>query len=224
MGFYYISIFSIIPLGIAYGILALIYWGVARVTRGARARTAILSLVGVIFLILPISEELWIAWSFGQACKEAGTFISKKVQVEGFYDDTRSTHAGTPTPQAVDSFEKSGYRFFEMKGREKFVRIEKSDGQWKPVVLDRPTARYHFRVTDPMDGTRVAYKVSRSGSVVIDKETNEEIARYTSFGRSPPWFFVGLDVPGYACDVPGGWPYTRKSRLVYQEALIPAQR
>lgn len=224
MGFYYFSIFSLVPLSIAYGVLALFFWGIARGMRDVRRRGLILAAIAIVFLIVPIAEEVWIAWNFGQACKEAGTFVHKKVQVEGFYDDTRSTHAGTPTPQAVESFEKSGYRFLEMKGKERFVRIEKIDGHWESTVLDRPTARYHFMYTDLMNGTPWGHKITRTGSVVIDKETGLEIARYVGFGRDAPWYFIGLDRPGFACDAPSRWPYTRNSRLIYEHALIPSSK
>ena len=221
MGFYYTSFFSIIPLAIAYAVLGLAFWGIVRATRGRRWRKPILIVAAVGFLLLPVSEELWIAWNFGQACKEAGTFIYRKVQVEGFYDDTRTTHAGPPTPQAVKSFEESGYRFLEMKGQEKFVRIEKADGQWRAFMLDRPTARYHYKWPNP-HGDQVAHKVGKSERIVIDTETNEQIARYTGFGRRPPWFWIGLDTPAFACDAPGRWPLTRGNPLIYREALIPA--
>jgi hypothetical protein len=220
MGFYYINTFSIALLGVAYILLLLAFWGVARLTREMPGRKAVHAVIGVVFLILPVGEELWIAWNFGQACKEAGTFIHKKVQVEGFYDDTRTTHAAPPTSQAVESFEKSGYRFFEMRGREKFVRIEKIADKWIPTVLDRPTAKYYYKWPDR--GTRVAHKVGKSETVVIDTQTNEQIARYTRFGRRPSWFWIGLDVPAFACDAPGRWPLTKDSLSVYREVLIPA--
>lgn len=256
MGFYYISIFSLIPLGIAYGLLALVFWGLARVTLNMRKRRILLATMGTVFLVLPVAEELWIAWNFGQACKEAGTRIQKTVRVEGFYDDTGA---------GLELVRSGGYRFIESRRQDIFTRLTLGDADfaqqalerfahenagkdgrkqdvvrvrlddrtealvfpqksesWRITVLDRPSARYHFRMTDPMDGTRVAYKIVRSGSVVIDQETNEEIARYTSFSRSPPWFFVGLDTPGYACDMPGTWPHTKKDRLIYREVLLPA--
>ncbi len=225
MGLYYISLFSIVPLGIAYVLLALVYWAIAIAAEKVWMRGSALVVVGAIFLVLPISEEIWIAWNFGQACKEAGTSIHKKVHVDGFYDDTRSTHTGVPTWQAIESFEKSGYQFFEMRGGEKFVRIERISGQWKSISLDRPTARYHYRMTDPMNGTPWAYKIVRTGAVVIDTENNLEIARYTSFGRSPPWFYFGLGTPSFACDAPERWPRTSSSHLIYSQVLLPtAQR
>ena len=258
MGFYYVSIFSIVPLGIAYAILALVYWGVVRLTRGIAMRAVVLSVTGVVFLLLPGGEELWIAWNFGQACKEAGTFIHKKVQVDGFYDSTMRS--------AYENTKPGRYRFVEhaTEDREGVERVERADAEmraralawyadrdpgkglpkdksivyplndkerivvfpngtdaWHVTKLDRPTARYHFKKTDPMSGTRWAHKVGRSGSVVIDTETNEEIARYTSFGRLPPWFYFSLGVAPYACDSPGDWPNSRKSSLIYRETLIP---
>jgi hypothetical protein len=96
MGFYYFSILSVIPLALAYGALALTFALIERKTRGRPGRKPWLIGLAVVILLLPISEELWIAWNFGQACKEAGTFIHKKVQVEGFYDSTmRSAYENT---------------------------------------------------------------------------------------------------------------------------------
>jgi hypothetical protein len=196
MGFYYISLVSIIPLAIVYAVFGLVFWGLVRATRGKPWRKPILIVAAIGFLLLPVSEELWIAWSFGQTCKEAGTFIYKKVQAEGFYDDTRTTHAGTPTPQAVKSFEESGYRFLEMKGREKFVRIEKTDGQWRAFALDQPTARYHYKSRDHIPQT---HKVVKHESLVIDNEGQQTLGLELAFGRYAPWFFVGLDAPVKLC-------------------------
>jgi hypothetical protein len=201
MGFYYTSLLSTIPLAIAYAVLGLVYWGIVRATRAARWRRTVLSAIGVVFLLLPISEELWIAWNFGQACKEAGTFIYKKVRVDGFYDDTRTTHAGMPTPQAVESFEHSGFRFLEMRGREKFVRLEKIDGQWKPIVLDRPTARYHY--TKPYSHTSVGHKIKMFEYLVRDTQAGEVLARERTYAREAPWYFVSLDRPTLFCPVSG---------------------
>ena len=221
MGFYYISVFSLMLLGAMYVVLLFVFWGIARLTRGVPGRKALLTIVGVVLLLLPISEELWIAWNFGQACKEAGTFIYKKVQVDGFYDDTRSTHAGEPTQQAAESFDKSGYRFLEMKGPSSgVVHIQKVDGRWKSTLLDRATARYWFKWNQGAE--IVTHKVGKTEYLVVDITNGETIARYKAFGRDAPWFFIGLDRPPFACDVPGGWPYARGNLLVYRDALIPA--
>lgn len=259
MGFYYLSISSLLLLGVVYTVLLLLFLGIARVTRGMRGRKALLGVVGTVFLILPIAEELWIAWHFGQACKQAGTFIYKKVEVEGFYDDTgggtMTRLVGRPPYQFIESRESGGkYRRVEHASAEERSRAlawysEKNPGKqpgpkewithpvsdrvhvtveidtgyaWRITQLDRPTARYHYKDTTPMNGTPWAHKVGKTESVVIDTETNEEIARYTAFGRRPPWFWIGLDTPAFACDAPGRWPYARGNPLVYRNALIPA--
>ncbi len=258
MGFYYISFLSIVPLGIAYGLLALVYWGVARGTRALPGRKAILSVLGVIFLFLPVAEELWIAWNFGQACKEAGTYISRKVEVDGYYDDTGVTTRIVGGP---------AYRFIESRDRDgKFHRVERASAEekakalawwveknpqkqmeakkwitqpindrvrvtvemdtgyaWRISELERPMARYHYKIPNPY-GARVAYKVGKSEEVVIDTETQEKIARYTGFGRRPPWFYIGLGAPAFACHAPGRWPFRGDSPLVYRKVLIPAAR
>jgi hypothetical protein len=259
MAFYYPSIFGLVPLAIAYGLLAFVYWIIVVGTRGDPRRGLILSVLGAVFLVLPVGEELWIGWNFGQACKGAGTFITKKVQTDGFYDASMRA--------AYENTKPGRYQFVEQatedsKGFERVERVEdesrskalawysgrnpgkslpnsivypvddnirivvslSSAGAWKVTKLDRPTARYHFKNTDPMSGTPWGHKIGRSGSVVIDTQSNEEIARYASFGRRPPWFYIGLGVAPYSCDSPGDWPNSRRSSLIYREVLIPTGR
>jgi hypothetical protein len=255
MGFYYYSIFSVIPLAIAYGLLALVYWGVVRATRGARARTAILSAVGVILLILPISEELWIAWNFGQACKEAGTFIYKKVSVDGFYNDTGAS---------LELVRTGGYRFIEGRGdkgvarvtlgnaelmREALLRFQqetpgknpslqdvvrvklddktealvypKRGESWRITLLDRPTARYHFKKVH--DHTKVSHELKKFEWVVVDNETSEQLARETTYARGPSWYFIGLNRPTLFCEVSGKYGEKLVATL-YAVVLQPTAR
>ena len=193
MGFYYISILSIALLGVVYGLLLLLFWGIARLTRGLRGRKALLAIIAVVFLVLPVSDELWIAWNFGQACKEAGTFIYKKVEVEGFYDDT---HGWRP-----DKLRASGFRFVEGRdttsGRDSFWRHEYVGDQIRSFKINHPTARYQYR--NPHSHTPVAYQVVKHERIVVDAETREVLARELSYGRYAPWFYIGLDRPVKIC-------------------------
>ncbi|HXF65552.1 MAG TPA: hypothetical protein VNK67_02480 [Burkholderiales bacterium] len=129
MGFYYFNVLSIFPLGIAYGFLLLLFWGIARLTRGVPGRKALLGIVGAVFFVLPVAEELWIAWNFGQACKEAGTFIYKKVQVEGFYDSTMRS--------AYENTKPGGYQFVEhaTADRKGIERVERADDEARAQAL-----------------------------------------------------------------------------------------
>jgi hypothetical protein len=190
MGFYYFSIFSIVPLSIAYGALALLYWALVRGTRGMRARWALLGVAAPVFLALPIAEEWWIAWNFGQACKEAGTFIHKKVQVDGFYDDT--THWWR---QLAES---SSYRFVESRDNSNgnLWRVERNGIGVKHFRIDRPTARYHYKWLSHVPQT---HKVVKHEATVTDSATNEILGRELNYGRHAPWYFIGLDAPIKIC-------------------------
>ncbi len=90
MRFCYISIISVIMLAIIYfvGTALLVLLGSWLRKRWSKAWIAMAPL----FLLLytaPVAEEFWIAWNFGQLCrKDAGIFIHKVVEVEGFYDTT----------------------------------------------------------------------------------------------------------------------------------------
>ncbi len=207
MGFYYTSFFSIVPLGIAYGALALLYWALVRGTRGMPARAVVLGLAVPVFLVAPVAEELWIAWNFGQACKEAGTFIHKKVQVEGFYDDT--SHWWRQLK------ENSNYQFVESRDQSNGTlwRVERHGEEVKHFRIDRATARHHYNWLSHLPQ---AHKVVKHDATVTDIETKEILGRELNYGRHAPWFFIGLDAPLKICigkrDVKG---------MLYENVLLP---
>ena len=71
MRFYYVSIFSILLLGLIYliGTGLLTWFGLWLRKRWKRAWMLMVPL----FLLLyagPVAEEFWIAWNFGQLCKK----------------------------------------------------------------------------------------------------------------------------------------------------------
>jgi len=215
MGFYYISHFSVVPLGFAYALLALLYWVVVVGTRGSPKRAITLSAIGALFLVLPVAEELWIAWNFGQACKEAGTFINKKVQVEGFYDHT--SHWWRQLK------ENSNYQFVESRDQSNGTlwRVERHGEEVKHFRIDRATARYHFRM--PSSHAFAGHKITKHETVVIDTAANEVIGRYTRYSRTSPWFYWSLR-GDFSCDGPGRWPFARSSFLIYRDVLEPVSK
>ena len=178
-------------------VIALVCWLLAKVWKPAWLLA--IPLLAVL-AVAPLWEELSIAYTFGQLCKkDAGIFVYKTVEVEGFYDDTRSTHDGPRTPQAIEEYERSGYKFMEKRFRrtEQAVRVEKIDGEWKARVLDRPTARYHYKRIDWHKP--VAHKVDRFENDLIDAENEDVLGRYVNYYRGAPWFFVHLDRPTIPC-------------------------
>ena len=259
MGFYYVSIFSVMLLLVIYGGLFLLWWGIARVTRGMPGRKALLALVGVVFLILPVGEEVWIAWNFGQACKQAGTFISKKVQVGGFYDDTtgwgprqlsesryqfmesRDVLSGKliRVEPASDAFRDRAIAWYaegnpgkakpknlfivqSLSGDEKVIVSPDGRRAWRQTTIDRPTARYHYKM--PHSHSPVAHKIVKHESVVLDTANGDLLAKYTRFSRDSPWFYVALGKGDFSCDAPGRWPLTRGHFLIFEDVLQSAGR
>ena len=214
MGFYYFSIFSLVPLGFAYGALALVFWGITRLMRNMPGRKVILAVVGMVFLVLPVAEELWIAWNFGQACKEAGTFITKRVTVEGFYDDT--THWWR---QLTDS----KYQFVESREQatNKYWRVEREGDKLRHYSIAKPTARYHFKKLH--EHTKLSHEVKKFEYVVTDSERNEQIAREMTYARGANWFFIGLDRPTIFCPISGRHG-EKLNVLLYNAVLKPESR
>ena len=216
MSFYYFSTLSLPLLGVVYGLLLLLFWGMARLTRGMLGRTALLGVVGVVFLVLPVAEELWIAWNFGQLCKkDAGLIVKKTVQVEGFYDDT--THWWRQLSE-------SGFHFVESRDNTYggVFRVERDRAELRHFKIDHPTARYRF-FRDSSKG--IGHRLWKQESRVQDSKTGEVISEYRVYIRGAPWFYIGLDRPNMGCDGPDGGPHSKhkNSFLIYRDVLIPTK-
>jgi len=204
MHFYYWSFLNWIPITIFYVIAAVVLWILWRLIKDdKKAKFFIWGLIPVM-LILPWIEELWIAGQFGRHCKQdAGIFIYKTLEVDGFYDATRPTHANPRSKAAADDLDKGGYQFYEMPlpdfkgGPTRVVHLEKENNIWTPTVLEQPTARYHYKW--PEMNSTVSYKVRKTERLVSDSETGEVLGRYVDYDRTAPWFFVGSDRPLMFC-------------------------
>jgi hypothetical protein len=218
MRFYYISIFSILLLGLIYliGTGVLTWFGLWLRKRWKRAWMLMVPL----FLLLyagPLAEEFWIAWNFGELCrKDAGLFIYKTVEVDGFYDDT--THWWRQLAE-------SNYQFVESRDNTYggLWRVERDGKEVRHFKIDRPTARYHF-IRD--SGRDIGHKVAKQESRLIDTQEGQSVAEYRVYIREPPWFFVGLDRPNMGCDGAADGPNSthKNSFLIYRDALKPPSR
>jgi hypothetical protein len=225
MRFYYWSFLNWIPLTIFYviaAVLVLILW---KLTKGDRGAPKLVWSFIVVMVVLPWTEELWIAWNFGKLCKkDAGIFVYKTVAVDGFYDATRPTSATPWSKKSGKELDGRGYKFYEMPvpdfkgGPAKIAHLEKENSTWTTTLLDQPTARYHY--VWPNRNRQVGHKIWRSSEAIVDTQTNEELAGAVRYGRQAPWFFVGLDRPGMGCPRPGEDPLKR-SGLLYTHVLLP---
>jgi hypothetical protein len=228
MRFYYISIISVFLLLLIWFIgTGLLAWLGSLLKQRWKGAWKLMVPLFLLLYIGPIAEELWIAWNFGRLCKkDAGIVVNKTVEVEGFYNGTRPTHAGARTEAGAKDLDRGGYRFYEMvlKARnvvgevDRVVHIEKQKGEWIATVLDRPTARHHYLWPDR--NVRVSHKIWRSTEEIIDTELRETLAGSARYGRQAPWFYMGLDRPGMSCPRPGEDPLKRPG-LLYRQVLLP---
>jgi hypothetical protein len=174
MRFYYISPFSLILLGIIYlvGIGLIVWFGSWLQKRMQRAWMVMVPLF-LLLLIGPISEELWIAWNFGKLCKkDAGIFVHKIVEVEGFYNATGAT---------LDLVRPGGYRFIESYGAQ-------GKGTIRLTYGDREFLRLAKERLKQGEGTRVGV-----GAYRVQMDPVTEALVYTGKGES--WRITKLDRP-----------------------------
>jgi hypothetical protein len=131
MRFYYWSFLNWIPITIFYVIVAVVLWILWRLIKDDKnAKYLILGLIPVM-LILPWTEELWIAERFDRLCKkDAGIFIYKTVEVEGFYNGSGAT---------LDLVRPGGYRFIESysKDGKSTTRLEFGDTNFMRAAIAR---------------------------------------------------------------------------------------
>ena len=226
MRFYYWSFLNWIPLTIFYviaAVLVLILW---KLTKGDRGAPKLVWSLIVVMVVLPWTEELWIAWNFGKLCKkDAGIFVYKTVAVDGFYDATRPTSATPWSKKSGKELDGRGYKFYEMPvpdfkgGPAKIAHLEKVNGIWTTTLLDRPTARYHYK--ELASHLSVTHGVKQFERVVVDQQSDDVLGRYMNYYRNAPWFFIGLDRPTIPCvEARDRWAEGR-SMLVWQSVLLP---
>ena len=159
MAFYPFSIPSYVPLAIAYAVMLLLYGFFWWLSRAMKARAVVRVIAAFVLLLVPISEELWIAWNFGQACKDAGTFIGQTVEVDGFYDDT----SGWGPRQLSES----KYKFMESRDglNRRLLRVEPADSGARDQALawydEKVRARQHVQ------GPFVVYQLSEKEQIVV---------------------------------------------------------
>lgn len=211
MSFYYISLFSWIVFAIYFAIAAAIIFKVCGAYKLSRYWKA--GLLTVAFIV-PWTEELWIAYNFGQLCrKDAGLFISKTVDVEGFYDDT--THWWRQLK------ENSNYQFVESRDNlyGTFWRAERDGNEVRHFKIEKPTARYRYIF--PNNHSPVSYRITKIEYQVIDSQIGKTMARQTKYARQAYWFFIGLDAPLMLCPAPGERPHEEQGGSLYNVVLIP---
>jgi len=153
--------------------------------------------VALVALIAPWADEVWIAWRFGQLCKDAGVHVYRKVETDGYYDATTTGWSKSEVvtdPRQITDYENSGFRFRErntsVSGHApgKISHLEKyPDGTWRITVIDRPMARYHHKFNDPRQEVPISLKIEKREQLVVDTETSEVIAREIGYNRYPSW-------------------------------------
>lgn len=228
MRFYYISLLSPILLGAIYVLgTGLLLWFGAWLRKRMKKPWIVMAPLFALLYIGPVAEEFWIAWNFGQLCrKDAGIFVYKTVEVEGFYDATAGLYAvSNPVPKpAADYYEKGGFQFYELSmadprgGPSRVAHYAKVNGVWTATVLDKPTARYHYQGN--VYGKDVAHGVQKFEDVVVDTTTDEVLGRYLIYYRDGPWFFIGLDRPTIPCRETQE-ASRRYGSLIYRAVLQP---
>ncbi len=196
MRFYYISIFSVLLLGLIYlvGTGLLTWFGLWLRKRWKKAWMVMVPL----FLLLyagPVAEEFWIAWNFDRFCKkDAGISIYKTVEVDGFYDDT--THWWRQLAE-------SDYQFVESRDNTYggLWRVERNGRELRHFKIDQPSAQYRF--SKPHSHTIVAHRINMFEYLVENVTSGEVLGREKTYARGAPWFFIGLDRPTIFCNVSG---------------------
>lgn len=106
------------------------------------------------------------------------------------------------------------YIVYPVSDKEQIVVSPDKASVWRFITIERPTARYQFKMIDY--ARQVSHRITRSEYVVLDTQTAEVLGRYVNYGRGPYWFFIHLDGGGMACRETGN-----KTSLIYRDVLLP---
>lgn len=220
-------------------VLLLLIWPLNKLMKRFSWRWAVVGPIAFVLLAAPWAEEYWIARNFELACKDAGVHVYKKVEVEGFVDDTSSRGLREQVKTGLLHFDQKsladwdarGYRFQEnMLSDGGVVHLERTAQGIEATILERPTARYYYKYayhpTPYTQEERIGWKLEKLGTVVVDSETGEIIARDTKYRRTinvaeGSWrLFWGLAKT--TCEGTAPKPPDLR-HLLYHYVLIPAK-
>lgn len=165
-----------VPLGIG-----LAMWINRRRGRDKRA-IVVVTVIALIPLVAMVGEAAYVDWRFRQLCQEAKLTITRKVVVEGFYDDGYRTRGWGDTNAIL-----GGYEFIEWRDKEgRNWRTERGEGEKsRTVSIDKPTARYYWR--NQQFPNPVGHLLLRREETVIDSLTGEIIGKRVDGYRRPPF-------------------------------------
>ena len=159
MGFYYFSIVSFLA---ASAVSAVVVGFLVTIRRRLGLNKGWLYVLIPVAIIAPWSEELWIAYNFGQLCrKDAGLFIYKTVEAEGYYYD-----ATTPVTRLPPG---SPYRFIESPDDvEKFRRVDLASTEEKQRALKWYSEEYRGKRFEKNKNEWIKYPMTDHMQVVVE--------------------------------------------------------
>ncbi|RLJ61234.1 hypothetical protein [Sulfurisoma sediminicola] len=188
-----------------------------------------------VLLALPWAEEAWIAWHFKQACTDAGVHVGRKVEVEGFVDDTSRTPRNQIRKgnwnfdaKSLADWDARGYRYKEnMLTDGGVVHLERTPEGIVASILDQPTARYHYKhayqPTPHKIEEPIGWRLEKIEWQVVDSATGEVLGRNTLIKRRAStverlWIrLLGSDLT--ICPDPDSGP---KQQPFLEAVLVPA--
>ncbi|MBK9160739.1 MAG: hypothetical protein IPM27_04130 [Nitrosomonadales bacterium] len=180
-------------------VLLLIVWPLGKLLKRFSWRWRVIGPVAFVLLAAPWAEEYWIARNFELACKDAGVHVYKRVEVEGFVDATGTSsrpEKSSAEPKLLYNdaprlleWDRDGYGFKEyLLSDGRAWHVERHPDGVYYTVLNRPTARYHYKYayhpTPYKQEERIGWKLEKLGTIVVDSETGEIIARDTQYRRT----------------------------------------
>jgi len=173
--------------------------------------------VALVALIAPWADEVWIAWRFGQLCKDAGVHVYRQVEADGYLNATSESPYSNlkpvlvVKPSEVARFDKEGFKFVEylLQGGKVWRTERVPEGLWRNMS-DHPKARYHYKFADPRQEVPIGLKIEKREVLVVDAQTNDVIAREIGYNRYPAWvqrLWIGSFGSGLVqCPDPGKGP------------------
>jgi len=193
-----ISIIGIGLIAVFYAILVAILVPLWRWLSPAWLKWSVTVPLALLLLALPVADEVWITWHFNELCKDAGVHVTRKVDVEGYLNDTSRASPDyakefvITDASAIREFDRAGYRFKESLFSDGRVRhLERVPEGIRITILDRPAARYVYKhayqPTPHKTEEPVGFRIGKREIIIVDSQTGETIGRETGFNRYPGW-------------------------------------
>ena len=187
MSFFYFSIVGTILALVVSGVALGVFWLYWTKVFKRKWTSQVFGISAAVMLLLPWTEEFWIAYNFGRLCRtDAGLKIVRTAEVDGFFNDSENGD--------YSDIVNYGYRFIEGRGQKGTTRLSLGNPEWLMEGIQR------YKNENPGADIFAQYQIrvdmgNRTQALIFPKQNQSWVYQQIDKPTARYWFHLYYHVP-----------------------------